>query len=68
MTITPLDLGAWISVYSGFTLLRSSMTPGPRESRRLGSGRRRAAAGYALIALGALVLAGVCLRHLLRGI
>jgi hypothetical protein len=66
MTITPLDLGAWGAIYTGVTLVRSSM-PGPlRAESRFGYGRRLAATGYLLIAAGMVVLLGVLVRHFVR--
>jgi hypothetical protein len=61
--ITPLALAAWISIYCGFTLLRSSVPPYRRDSVRFGTRRKRAIAGYALLVLGAVGLLAALLGH-----
>ncbi len=63
MMITPFDLAAWISIYCGFTLLRSSVPPHRRDSVRFGARRTCACAGYALLFLGVMVLLAAWLQH-----
>jgi hypothetical protein len=64
MTITPLALSAWISLYCGFCLLRSSVPPYRRDHVRFGKRRKRAFAGCALLLLGVMVLVAALLRHM----
>jgi len=65
MNITPLDLGAWISICCGITLLRSSACP--RRHVGLDSDRKRVVAGALMMIVGLGVLAVALVYHFLRG-
>ena len=65
MNITPLDLGAWISICCGFALLRTNTSPRWRET--VGSGHKRVVAGALMIIVGLAVLAVALVYHFLRG-
>ena len=65
MNITPLDLGAWISICCGFTLLRASAIP--RRGEGSASGHKRVVTGALMIIVGLAVLAVALVYHFLRG-
>jgi hypothetical protein len=65
MNITPLDVGAWISICCGLTLLRSSA--GPRRSENSGSGHKRVITGALLMIVGLAALSVTLAYHFLRG-
>ncbi len=67
MTITPVGLGAWVAVYTGVTLLRSTFPSCRRDYRQIAPRTKRTIAGYGLLLLGVAVLVATFLYHHGRG-
>jgi len=65
MNITPLDVGAWISICCGLTLLRPTL--GPRRHDNFCSGHKRVMTGVLLVIVGLAALAAALAYHFLRG-
>jgi hypothetical protein len=65
MNITPLDVGAWISICCGLTLLRPVV--GPRRHDNACSGHKRVMVGALLMIVGLAALATALVYHFLRG-
>ena len=65
MNITPVDIGAWISICCGLTLLRPTL--GPRRHDTFCSGRTRVMTGALLMIVGLAALVLGLAYHFLRG-
>jgi uncharacterized protein YjeT (DUF2065 family) len=56
MHISGLDLGAWVTVYTGAVFLRSSMASAQVDDLAADPRKKLAVVGYGLLALGVVIL------------